>query len=66
MVIWNEPERSTFRTSPALPNAPSYLDPYANCKAKARQKLSRTNGGMITAEADYAYNRIRLVEEYVI
>ena len=46
----------------ALPNAPSYLDPYTNYKgAKARQKLvleQMVDQGMITqAEADYAYTQ---------
>ena len=44
----------------ALPNAPTYLDPYENYKgAKARQKLvlaQMVDQGMISqAEADYAY-----------
>lgn len=46
----------------ALPNAPSYLDPYENYKgAKARQKLvlaQMVDQGMISqAEADYAYKQ---------
>ena len=46
----------------ALPNAPSYLDPYVNYEgAKARQKLvlkEMVSQGMITqAEADYAYEQ---------
>lgn len=46
----------------ALPNAPSYLDPFENYKgAKARQKLvlaQMVEQGMITqAEADYAYKQ---------
>ena len=53
----------------ALPNAPSYLDPYTNYEgAKARQKLvleQMVDQGMITqAEADYAYEQdLELVEE---
>ena len=53
----------------ALPNAPSYLDPYTNYKgAKARQKLvleQMVDQGMITqAEADYAYQQeLGLVDE---
>ena len=53
----------------ALPNAPSYLDPYTNYKgAKARQKLvleQMVDQGMITqAEADYAYKQdLGLVDE---
>ena len=53
----------------ALPNAPSYLDPYTNYKgAKARQKLvleQMVDQGMITqAEADYAYKQdLNLMEE---
>lgn len=46
----------------ALPNAPSYLDPYENYKgAKARQKLvlaQMVDQGMISqAEANYAYKQ---------
>ena len=46
----------------ALPNAPTYLDPYENYKgAKARQKLvlaQMVDQGMISqAEADYAYKQ---------
>ena len=46
----------------ALPNAPSYLDPYENYEAaKARQKLvlaQMVDQGMISqAEADYAYKQ---------
>ena len=49
----------------ALPNAPSYLDPYTNYKgAKARQKLvleQMVDQGMITqAEADYAYTQLNI------
>jgi len=53
----------------ALPNAPSYLDPYTNYKgAKARQKLvleQMVDQGMITqAEAAYAYQQdLELVDE---
>ena len=66
------PSRLTLAQSAllaALPNAPSYLDPYANYKgAKARQKLvleQMVDQGMITqAEADYAYEQeLELVEE---
>ena len=53
----------------ALPNAPSYLDPYTNYEGlKARQKLvleQMVDQGMITqAGADYAYEQdLKLVEE---
>ena len=66
------PSRLTLAQSAllaALPNAPSYLDPYTNYKgAKARQKLvleQMVDQGMITqAEADYAYQQdLGLVEE---
>lgn len=51
----------------ALPNAPSYLDPYENYKgAKARQKLvlaQMVDQGMISqAEADYAYKQDLSIE----